>query len=160
MNAGMRMRIGTRLRAHRGALGLVVLAATVIVPVKGASASCAAPQLGLAGTPTSAVQLGHPLTVRGRGFVHGCDDTGSGTTGGCAPGPGETETPIGGVRLLLRQDGRTWRLGTADAGTAQHNRLGHVSWRVRIPGGAHPGPATLRAGTARLPVTLVVTALP
>ena len=53
------------------------------------------------------------------------------------------------VALELRQDGRSWRLGTADAGTAEEQRLGYVTWTVELPEGVQPGRARLVADTAQ-----------
>ena len=42
------------------------------------------------------------------------------------------------VELVLRQQGREWPLGTADA-----DGDGDISWDVRVPAGLRPGRARL-----------------
>ncbi|SDT18702.1 hypothetical protein SAMN04488570_3782 [Nocardioides scoriae] len=137
----------------------------VSVPVAGsgsARASCAAPELAVAGAGTgpagvARVPAGGSLAVAGRGFVEGCDDTGGATTGpGCgAREPREVERPRRDVALVLVQGSRRWTLGTADAGTASDDRLGRVSWRVEVPAAVRPGPARLVTRDAELRVRVV-----
>jgi hypothetical protein len=62
---------------------------------------------------------------------------------------------MNGVALRFRQRGHEWIVGSADAGTAEHNQLGHVTWIVKVPGGLKPGRAFLVADDAQ-PVKLTV----
>ncbi|MGH3424490.1 MAG: hypothetical protein ACRDO8_07170 [Nocardioidaceae bacterium] len=111
---------------------------------------------GAAAAPRPTLVRGEVVAVAGRAFVDGCDDTGGGSTFlGCTHREaGETETPLHDVALTLRQHGRTWRLGRADAGSATEGRLGHVLWKVHVPRELRPGRAVLRAKGARLVVTI------
>lgn len=149
------------MRNHRrgrgGArLGLlaVALVALSVVPSGGASGSCAGPELSAPALVDRPPQLmiGGETTVTGTSFVDGCDDGGGADVLGCSRDEGETVTPLRDVTLILRQQGRTWELGTADAGTAQEGRLGQVSWTIRVPMDLAAGPAVLVAGRARLKV--------
>lgn len=56
------------------------------------------------------------------------------------------------VELTLRQGGRTWSLGTADA--ADRDRNYAISWIVQVPADAQPGPATLVSDRAEREVDL------
>ena len=67
-----------------------------------------------------------------------CDDTGP--VGGCSRPP--PAPPVRSVSLILRQDARSWTLGTADTDG------GPVAWRVRLPGDLAPGRAELHVGDA------------
>lgn len=110
-----------------------------------ASASCAAPYLRIGeDDPHPVVQREAPITVQGRAFVLGCNDTGS-STGGCSAGQDPAEMPMKNVVLSIHQGSREWRLGSADAGTAENNQLGHVTWTVTMPTGLEAGRATLTA---------------
>jgi hypothetical protein len=131
------------------ALSLVALA---LVPIGGSSASCAGPSLELGSGPHPVISPGQPVTVRGRAFVDGCDDTGGGDTLGCRHEQPEAVQAQQDVVLRLRQDGRSWNLGTSDAGAAAHDHLGQVSWQARVPSTVHEGNATLEAGDATLQV--------
>jgi hypothetical protein len=113
-------------------------------PQAPASASCAAPYLEA--PARSVLERGVTTTVEGRAFVDGCQDTmGCTEVLGCShceyddPAP----MPLQDVALLLRQGGRTWKLGTTDAETAEHNHLGWVTWSFVLPAGVRPGPAKL-----------------
>ena len=147
---------------RRGLVAVCATASLAAWPVPGgpAAADCAGPSLSLAGADGAAgslpvVTLEGPTEVVGRGFVDGCDDTGGGSVWGCGSGEGEVETPLSDVELVVRQGGRTWELGTADAGTAADGRLGQVAWQAQLPSGLEPGRAVLVAGhDARLPVRL------
>ncbi|KAA1428771.1 hypothetical protein [Nocardioides antri] len=92
----------------------------------------------------------------GRAFVDGCDDTdGSSSTLGCSTPDDEVETPHEDIGLRVTQGARRWELGREDAGTADNNQLGHVSWTVTIPDDLNPGRATLEADNSD-PLRIVV----
>lgn len=120
---------------------VLVLLAVSLAPVGGASASCAAPSIDIT---SSADELlpGDTFTVTGSAFVAGCND-GVGTTGGafgCShQDEPEPEIPAEDVRLVLRQGSTRWVLGTEDAGTAETNQLGQITWDVRLPADVRPG---------------------
>lgn len=136
----------------RSAIALGTAAVVVTGPWPGppASASCASPYLQVAEDSAAPPVLGRGdrVTVEGRAFVDGCDDTGAATAWGCSTDEGESEQPMRDVQLRLRQGGRTWQLGSEDAGTTDDNRLGQISWRVTVPHGVQPGPATLVADSS------------
>lgn len=134
------------------ALVLALLLATLLVPDGGASASCAAPALTVAGAADQRphVFAGQALTVEGRAFVEDCEDTRRQGFLGCSALTGEEPVPQRGVALLLRQGDREWRLGTTDAG--QGGDAGDVSWSVSLPPGLRAGRATLVADTASLDI--------
>ncbi len=118
--------------------------AVVPFPQTPAAASCAAPHLKI--TEEHVLKRGATVTVEGRSFADGCQDSMS-----CSAGLGcdscqyndPPRTPMEDVGLRLVQRDRTWNLGVADAGTAENNRLGWVRWTFRLPTGAMPGPAKL-----------------
>lgn len=130
-----------------GTAAFALLVAPVVHPP--ALASCAAPYLievdGLVLT------RGATATIEGRAFVDGCRDSMS-----CGPGLGcddceydePPEQPKEDVALHLVQGGRTWDLDVTDAGSAQDDRLGWVSWTFEVPKGVKPGPARLVADGA------------
>jgi len=121
-------------------LGLAVLP----FPQPPVSASCAGPYLK--DTERLALERGATVTIEGRSFVDGCQDSMS-----CSVGPGcdsceyddPAPRPMEDVRLRLVQRDRTWDLSVADAETAENNRLGWVTWTFDLPAGARPGPARL-----------------
>lgn len=139
----------------RVVLLLAVLGGLSMVPSGGAQASCAGPSLHARTVTTGAPRLlvGDTMTVTGERFVEGCNDQGGGSVLGCSRDAGEEVTAQRQVALQLRQGGRTWDLGTADASEGQ-DRFGRISWSVRIPIDAAQGPATLLAGNAKLPVVV------
>lgn len=122
-------------------LGLAVLP----FPQTPASASCAAPYLKV--TERLVLERGATAMIEGRSFADGCQDSMSCSTGrlGCDsceyddPPP----TPMDDVELRLVQRDRTWRLGVADAETAEDNHLGWVTWTFELPANAKPGWAKL-----------------
>jgi hypothetical protein len=121
-------------------LGLAV----VPFPQPPAASSCAAPYLQV--TQRLVLERGASITIEGRAFADGCQDSMSCSAGlGCDscdyddPPP----TPLEDVGLRLVQHGRTWDLGVADAGTAENNQLGWVTWTFDLPTAAKPGPAHL-----------------
>lgn len=133
---------------------LMCLAGLSMLPGSTSSASCAAPSLALAGSdqPRPAVRRGAEVTVTGRDFIDGCDDTGGGSVFGCAEEDAEVEEPMTDLDLVLRH-GRPRQvvvLATADADSS-----GAVTWTFVVPLDAAPGPAVLRADTAQpLPVRI------
>lgn len=136
------------------ALGLACLA---FAPYPGprAAASCAGPYLK--DVDHLVLTRGASAAVEGRAFVHGCSDSiGCTESWGCQdctePAP---ENPAADVELSLEQRGRTWRLATADAGSADDNRLGWIIWTFTVPRHANPGPAKLVAeGTSPVRILL------
>ncbi|WP_109506497.1 hypothetical protein [Nocardioides speluncae] len=131
-------------------LAAVLLGLAVVpFPQPLASASCAAPYLKLNERPV--LERGATATVEGRAFVDGCRDSMSCSEGlGCDsceyddPPP----KPLTDVVLRLVQGDRKWRLDVADAGTADDNQQGHVTWTFKLPADAKPGPAKLAADHA------------
>jgi hypothetical protein len=47
------------------------------------------------------------------------------------------------VHLRLVQQGHSWNLAVADAGSANAEELGRVSWTFELPAGVAPGRASL-----------------
>ena len=135
MEPGSRPPRPTRVRRRFLAL-LLALAGLTLLPAGGpASASCAAPYVD---APPSLAVRGE-VTVTGRGFADGCQDSGSCPAYGCGEcdyGPPPVPTPD--VRLDLVQRGRVWLLGTADA-----DDRGTVTWQVTVPDDVRPGHARL-----------------
>jgi hypothetical protein len=132
------------------------------VPTTPATASCVGPYVFVGRVEKSTViNPAAALRVSGRAFVRGCDDTGSSSIFGCRSSQGERETPMQDVVLLLKQGDQRWRLGSGDAGSAEQNQLGHITWHVQVPAEVRSGRATLVADIrprgsdgldARLPV--------
>ncbi len=145
---------------------VLLLLAAAVAPFPGApaSASCVGPQLATAGQraiPSEArpgqrapaVRPASVVSVDGRFFVDGCDDTGGQTSVlGCdrQAGPEDQVAPMKDVELVLRQGGREWSLGTADA-----DAHGRITWDVRIPVDLRSGRAILLAATSRTAVVVV-----
>jgi hypothetical protein len=137
---------GTRLLAFAA----VVIAAVAPWPATTAAGSCASPYLYI-GDPQAVRPVPvttFDVTVQGRAFVRGCNDTGTVNVFGCDTSPREVEAPMNDVTLTLRQGSQSWRLGTKNAGTAEQNRLGQISWVVRLPADVAPGRALLVAPQA------------
>jgi len=129
---------------------LLLLAALFFLPAPSSTASCVGPSLTVPDQSSPAnVTLGFGFAVNGQYFHNGCADAVTSDSFGCHHAS-DTETPMTGIVLRLRQAGHTWDLGTADAGSGL--RLGHVHWSVRVPADAKVGRAVLVADTARLPV--------
>ena len=130
----------TSMRRSFLVLLLALLGLTLLPGGGPAAASCAAPTIE---EPTVLVR-GTQTSVDGRGFVDGCRDS-----QGCGVGCGDCEyddppeEPYAAVELRLRQGGRTWVLATEDAGTADDDRLGQVTWTFTVPDGVRPGRARL-----------------
>jgi hypothetical protein len=138
-------------RSLRFGIGATLTLAAIAAPLPAdhASGSCAAPYLLLKGNQRDpAVTPSSTITVQGRAFVVGCADTGT-STPGCSAPRRTPEKPMNGVTLRFRQRGHDWVVGSADAGTAKHNQLGHVTWTVKVPGGLKPGTAFLVADRAQ-----------
>lgn len=149
----------------------VALAVLVLLPLPAerAKASCAAPYLFVNKVQRETViSAGTDITVSGRAFVRGCQDAIAVNAFGCESRSGEPESPMQDVALVLRQDERRWHLGRADASSVEANRLGHITWNVRIPTRLEPERAVFVADIppygrdaldARLPVTVRVRAI-
>lgn len=135
------------MRHRRGpALATFIAAVAVLAPWPqgAASASCAAPTLRVDAQAQPVVARGVAVTVHGRYFVNGCNDTGTGSGSGCSGRPKpEPVTPRKEVALSIRQGARTWALGTADA-----DRQGRVTWIITTPADLRPGQAVLLADSA------------
>lgn len=134
----------SRMRPATMAL-LVMLTSVTLLPFgqQAATASCAGPYL--TNVEHLVLHRGTVVEVDGAAFADGCQDVGScSSTLGCTTCDyGPEPTPMVDINLSLRQSGRTWPLGSADAGAAQDNELGQVTWAVEIPSGVKPGRATL-----------------
>jgi hypothetical protein len=123
------------------------------LPHAPARASCAGPYLEDA--EHLVLTRGTTAMIEGRAFSSGCSDSIGCSTGilGCQsctdPPPVE---PMEDVELALTQGDRTWRLAVADAGSAEDDRLGWVTWTFEVPSGAKPGPARLVVEYAGRPV--------
>jgi len=138
-----------------------------------AGASCVGPQITVPGAPspsTTVVPLGgtdsttvpvrlragSTVTVSGRYFANGCDDTGGGPAGplpGCSAAGPPPAAPAQDVGLDLEVGGRVVRLGTADADQGYA-----VRWTVTLPpevGAGSTGSLTTSSGEARLAVEFV-----
>lgn len=124
-------------------------------PAPPAAAACAGPYLK--DIDHVVLSRGASATGEGRAFVHGCSDSiGCTESWGCQhctePAP---ETSAEDVELMLEQHGHTWRLATADAGSANDNQLGWITWTFTVPRHTTPGPAKLIAeGTAPVRIRL------
>lgn len=146
-----------------GLLGVAV----VPYPDSPAAASCAAPSLAIDGKETEQRRIplvpGEEVTVTGRGFSTGCDDTGEQSViPGCSGDDESDEEPVEpmqDVELVVlqgRQDPEQTSLAVADAGTAEENELGQVTWTFVVPDTLAPGPAVLKTvGSEPLPVRIV-----
>ena len=129
---------------------LAALFALTMLPsaTEEAAASCAGPYLEGAGSLV--LERGSNTVIEGRSFSEGCQDSMSCPAFGCGSCEYDEppSTPMQDVSLRLVQGDRTWRLGTADAETAESNRLGSVTWKVRVPTTVNPGRAKLVADSA------------
>lgn len=136
-------------------LSLAVVAVAVPLPDE-ASASCAAPYLARPAGALATVTPNSRITVLGRAFVRGCADTGGTSSApGCSGSRQPVERPMRDIPLRFRQRGQEWLVGSADAGTAERNQLGHVTWVVKVPEALQPGKAFIVArGAQPLQVTV------
>ena len=142
---------------HLLPLALLVAVAAAPFPSQPAAASCAGSYLE--GAADLVLERGERGVVEGRSFVDGCRDTQS-CTGvlGCQSCSYDEppEVPLEDVRLWLVQGERKWLLDVADAGSAEDNRSGWVTWTFDVPGRAEPGPARLRAdGSPAVRITIL-----
>jgi hypothetical protein len=109
-----------------------------------AAADCGGPQLSIDGAsaydPATSVPLrrGDEVTVEGRYFVQGCDDTGSTGSLGCSPD--DEPDPMSDIELRLVGTGASVALGVEDA-----NADGLASWTFTVPETAPLGAARLEA---------------
>ncbi len=92
-------------------------------PASAAAVGCPSPYLEA--EPARAAP-GASFRLRGNNFSSGCEEI----------------KPARGIRLDFRQGGKTWKLGTVDA----DRRLAFDA-RLRVPAGARPGRAAVRATT-------------
>ena len=117
-------------------------------PSSPAAASCVAPQLSVAGDLSSCqepieLRRGDEVTVDGRYFHDGCDDSGGGDSFGCSSDEPELEPPLQDVELEFFEkaastDGTV--LGAADADDESR-----TSWTFVVPADAPLGRGVLRA---------------
>ncbi|MBZ5737627.1 hypothetical protein [Nocardioides mangrovi] len=120
-------------------LGLTGLAAAPF-PSSPAAAGCAGPQVVVPGVDVArdrpVLTRGSEVTVRGRYFLDGCDDTGgsSATLGCTTDDEGETVQPSRDVELRLNGE----LVGTADA-----DEDGRITWTFTVPVDLPVGPATM-----------------
>lgn len=143
----------THMRASSAAFLMGLLALSVLAPSQQmASASCAAPYLQ---PQVGALRPGMTVTVEGRGFTHGCQDSMGCPAFGCGsceydePAP----APMQHVSLRLVQGDRTWHVGAADAVADENGGAGQVTWRFTVPADVEVGRARLIPGGGE---TLVV----
>lgn len=126
------------------AILLAALTAATFLPwgQQPAVASCAGPYL--IDLDHLVLHRGASVDINGAAFADGCQDTGSCTTTlGCTSCDyGPEPTPMSDITLSLRQHGRTWPLGTADARVTDDD-FGAVTWGVEIPTDVRIGWATL-----------------
>lgn len=111
----------------------------------GVSASCAAPQLRLVGagrTEPPVVTAGSEVTLAGRYYVDGCNDTGQHTA----------SQPLTVTLLLLRGDSVA-QLGKVQA----HGELGTFRTTVRIPTDFPAGKARVTGDVPQNPLIVIVT---
>lgn len=140
---------GVRRTRMRPALAFLIVAllATTLLPFgeQPAVASCAAPYV--VHPDRLVLHPGATVEVEGAAFADGCQDNGTCTdTLGCTHCDyGPEPTPMRNIALTLRQGGRSWPLGTADAGGGRGD-LGQVTWTVEVPSGVKAGRAMLVAG--------------
>lgn len=134
----------------RGRVVAMIAGAAVVTmpaPHDAASASCVGPMLETRDAAPPTITPGQRLTVVGRFFLDGCNDTRVVVRSyGCSTHEQAPEVvrPLDDVTLSLQQGGHTWRLGTADA-----NSAGRVRWVVTLPVDLEPGRATLVTDQSR-----------
>ncbi|GAA4367588.1 hypothetical protein GCM10023146_12190 [Nocardioides caricicola] len=134
---------------------ITALLGLALVPYPGspAAASCAGPTLAIEGHDDGRripLVPGEEVTVTGRGFSTGCDDTGSqSVTPSCSGddvGEEGKSEPMSDIELVVLQGKQTPEqisLAVADAGSAEDNELGQVTWTFVVPSTLSPGPAVL-----------------
>ncbi|HSX67466.1 hypothetical protein [Nocardioides sp.] len=124
-------------------LTATLVPATTATTAVRAAADCAAPMLDV--TPSTELPRTAEVTVTGRYFKDGCQDTGvcTGYLGCQRCDYGPEPKPQQDLTLKLRQDGRTWALATTDADDS-----GKASWTFRLPPGVDEGPARLTIDSA------------
>jgi hypothetical protein len=138
---------------RRLAVLLLVLLGLAVAPYPSspASADCAAPQLSIDGEYSSRgdpieLQRGDEVTIEGRYFVDGCNDTGGGGAFGCSQDEPESTPPQQNVELQLlekRSSATGISLGRADA-----DGDGRATWTITVPSDAPTGSGVMRAGTS------------
>lgn len=120
-------------------------------PSSPASAGCASPQLsvdGDLGSRQRPVELrrGDEVTVEGRYFHDGCDDTGGGDAFGCSTDQPEPEPPMQDVELVLLES-KTASEGLPLAVT-DADEDSKATWTFTVPDDAPVGRGILRAETS------------
>ena len=81
---------------------------------------------------------GEAFVLSGGGFAEGCSDTGP---------PFPEEPPQRGIRIEMRQEGKTWGLATVDAGGPPRY---FVEATLEVPKDAEPGGAVVAVHTANM----------
>ena len=112
----------------RARLALAVIVAA-FVP-QAASASCAAPEWDV---DNDRAQTGESITISGRFFIDGCNDTGSASWCG-GPAPQEPEVPMTGIRFQLLGGDES-----VDAVTVSADEQGDVAATLTVPQDAKAG---------------------
>jgi hypothetical protein len=135
---------------HRVVGLCVVIAALALAPYPSSPsvAGCVAPQLSIGGDQSSRehrieLRRGDQVTVDGRFFHEGCDDTGGGDAFGCSADEPEQEIPLDDVELLLLENPASTNeigLGITDADDESR-----TSWTFTVPLDVPVGRAVLRA---------------
>jgi len=145
----MRPRIAVPMVALLAASGLGLFAPGT------AGASCAGPTIVSitpearpAATPSGqtrpvVLHPGEAITVTGRGFIDGCNDT---PGPGCMGGGAVTQKAAHDVALVLNRSGSGTRLGQANAGDPATGYS--IEWQVTLPTDLPPGSAQLTADAA------------
>lgn len=138
---------------RRLALLLLVLVGLAVTPYprSPAAAGCVAPELIIGGDPGSRQQpvelrRGQQVTVDGRYFHDGCDDTGGGDAFGCTTEDREPTPPMRDIELVLMErqsDASGIPLAVADADAGDE-----ASWTFTVPADAPLGRGVLRTQTS------------
>jgi hypothetical protein len=125
-----------------GVAGLSVAALAVLVglPAQTASAACAGPIITV--SPNSGAP-GAALVVNGQSFLDGCNDT---SVNGQPPAP---TPPAKGITITFNQNGRSWSLGSVDAGTDYK-----FSFKTSVPLEVTAGSSVIEASGATADFTV------
>ena len=139
---------------RRRVVGLLLVLSCVALapyPSSPSAAGCAAPQLSVGGelsTRQRPVELrrGSEVTVDGRFFHDGCDDTGGGDAFGCSADEPEPEPPQTDVELVLLE--RSADVEGVSLSVADADEAARATWTFTVPADAPLGRGVLRAGTS------------